>query len=207
MADVISWSSRNTVLFGRNYPAGNWLFFPVSLAVKSNIALVLAPLGVIFLCFARKKWREGMFLLIPAILFLIFASLSSFTNGVRHILPIYAFLIIIASAGAIWLCRKFNGFRYVCVALLVFNAAASVRTAPRYLAFANDVWGGDKNTHRIFRGANVDTGQSMKLVSEYLASQNIKDCWLTSVRCSPAARCHRGFVPPLVGMPLMQFRP
>jgi hypothetical protein len=180
MADVISWSSRNTVLFGRNYPAGNWLFFPVSLAVKSNIALVLAPLGVIFLCFARKKWREGMFLLIPAILFLIFASLSSFTNGVRHILPIYAFLIIIASAGAIWLCRKFNGFRYVCVALLVFNAAASVRTAPRYLAFANDVWGGDKNTHRIFRGANVDTGQSMKLVSEYLASQNIKDCWLSS---------------------------
>jgi hypothetical protein len=180
MADVISWSSRNTVLFGRNYPAGNWLFFPVSLAVKSNIALVLAPLGVIFLCFARKKWREGMFLLIPAILFLIFASLSSFTNGVRHILPIYAFLIIVASAGAIWLCRKFNGFRYVCVALLVFNAAASVRTAPRYLAFANDVWGGDKNTHRIFRGANVDTGQSMKLVSEYLASQNIKDCWLSS---------------------------
>jgi tetratricopeptide (TPR) repeat protein len=68
----------------------------------------------------------------------------------------------------------------VCVALLVFNAAASVRTAPRYLAFANDVWGGDKNTHRIFRGANVDTGQSMKLVSEYLASQNIKDCWLSS---------------------------
>jgi tetratricopeptide (TPR) repeat protein len=181
MADVVSWSSRNTVLFGRNYPAGNRLFFPVSLAVKSNIALVvLAPLGLIFLGFTRKKWREGMFLLTPAIVFLIFASLSSFTNGVRHILPIYGFLIVLASAGAIWVCRKFNALRYVCVALLVFNAAAAVRTAPKYLAFANDIWGGEKNTHRIFRGANVDTGQSMKLVSEYLASQNIKDCWLAS---------------------------
>lgn len=181
MADVISWSSRNTVLFNRNYPAGNWLFFPVSLAVKTNIALVLlAPLGLIFLFFARKKWREGMFLLIPAIVFFIFASLSSFTNGVRHILPIYGFLIVLASAAAIWLCRKFNAFRYVCVALLVFNAAAAVRTAPRYLAFANDLWGGAQNTHRIFRGSNVDTGQSMKFVSEYLASNNIKDCWITS---------------------------
>jgi hypothetical protein len=181
MADVISWSSRNTVLFGRNYPAGNWLFFPVSLAVKSNVALVvLAPLGLIFWFFVRKKWREGMFLLIPAIVFLIFASLSSFTNGVRHILPIYGFLIVLASAAAIWVCRKFNACRYVCVALLVFNAAAALRTAPKYLAFANDIWGGDKNTHRIFRGSNVDTGQSMKFVSEYLASKNVKDCWLTS---------------------------
>lgn len=181
MADVISWSSRNTVLFGRNYPAGNWLFFPVSLAVKSNIALVvLSPVGLIFLFFARQKWREGMFLLIPATVFLVFASLSSFTNSVRHILPIYGFLIVLASAGAIWLCRKFNAFRYVCVALLIFNAAAAVRTAPRYLAFANDLWGGAENTHQIFRGANVDTGQSMKFVSEYLASQNVKDCWLTS---------------------------
>ena len=181
MADVISWSSRNTVLFSRNYPAGSLLFFPVSLAVKSNIALVvLAPLGLLFLFFARKKWREGMFLLIPAIVFLIFASISSFTNGVRHILPIYGFLIVLASASAIWLCRKFNALRYVCVALLVFNAAAAVKTAPRYLAFANDFWGGYQNTHRIFRGSNVDTGQSMKFVSEYLASNNIKDCWLAS---------------------------
>ncbi len=67
------------MLFNRNYPAGNWLFFPVSLAVKTNIALVLlAPLGLIFLFFTRKKWREGMFLLIPAIVFFIFASLSTF---------------------------------------------------------------------------------------------------------------------------------
>ena len=181
MADVISWSSRNTVLFGRNYPAGSLLFFPVSLAVKTNIALLLlAPLGVIFLFVARRKWREIMFLLIPALVFLAFASLSSFTNGVRHILPIYAFLIVLASAGAIGLCRKFPVFRYVCVALLAVSAATAVRTAPRYLAFANVFWGGDQNTHRIFRGSNVDTGQSMKFVNEYLADNNIKDCWLAA---------------------------
>jgi tetratricopeptide (TPR) repeat protein len=96
---------------------------------------------------------------------------------VRHILPIYGFLIVLSSAGAIWLCRKFNTLRYVLVALLVFNAAAAIRTAPNYLAFANDLWGGYENTHRIFIS---DIGQNMKLVSEYLARENVQDCWIVA---------------------------
>lgn len=178
MADVISWGSRNTVLFGRNYPAGKWFFFPVAFTVKTNIALLfLLPLGLIFLFFAREKWREGIYLLVPAVVFFIFASSSNFTNGVRHILPIYAFLIVIASAGAVWLCRKFNAFRYLLVVLLVLNAAAAIRTAPNYLMFANNLWGGYENTHRIL---NSDTGQSMKLISEYLVRENIQDCWIAA---------------------------
>ncbi len=178
MADVISWGSRNTVLFGRNYPTGKWFFFPVAFAVKTNIALLLLlPLGLIFLFFVREKWREAMYLLAPAVVFFIFASSSNFTNGVRHILPIYAFLIVIASAGAVWLCRKFHAFQYVLVVLLILNSAAALRTAPNYLMFANDLWGGYENTHQIL---NSDTGQSMKLISEYLARENIQDCWIAA---------------------------
>jgi predicted membrane-bound mannosyltransferase len=40
MGDVIAWGSRNTVIFGRNYPAGKWFFFPVAFLVKTNIAFV-----------------------------------------------------------------------------------------------------------------------------------------------------------------------
>lgn len=178
MADVISWSSRNTVLFGHNYPTGKWFFFPVAFVVKTNIALLfLLPLGLIFLCVVRDKWREGMYLLVPAVVFFVFASSSNFTTNIRHILPVFGFLIVLASAGAIWLCRRFNAFRYVLIALLVLNAAAAIRTAPRYLAFANDLWGGYENTHRILM---TDTGQSMKFISEYLASENVSDCWIAA---------------------------
>ena len=178
MADVIAWGSRNTVIFGRNYPVGKWFFYPVAFVIKTNIALLFViPLGLIFLYFAREKWREGLFLLIPPVVFFAFASSSNFTNSVRHILPIYGFLIILSSAGAIWFCRKFNALRYVLIALLVFNAAAAVRTAPHYLAFANDLWGGYQNTHRIFLS---DMGQNMKLVSEYLAGENTQDCWIVA---------------------------
>lgn len=178
MADVIAWGSRNTVLFGRNYLTGKWFYFPVAFTVKTNIALLLLlPLGLIFLYFGREKWREALFLLMPPVVFFVFASSSDFTNSVRHILSIYGFLIILSSAGAIWLCRKFNGLRYALVALLVFNAVAAVRTAPNYLAFANDFWGGYQNTHRIFIS---DIGQNLKLVSEYLARENIRDCWIVA---------------------------
>lgn len=119
-----------------------------------------------------------MFLLAPAVDFFIFASSSTFTNSVRHILPVYGFLIALSSAGAVWLCRKFNAFRYALVALLVFNAAAAVRTAPNYLAFANDLWGGYENTHRTLMS---DIGQNMKLVSEYLARENVQDCWIVAL--------------------------
>jgi hypothetical protein len=181
MADVIAWGSRNCWLFGRTYPTGRWFYFPIAFLVKSNIALLLLlPPGLIFLYFVPGKWREGMFLLVPPAVFFVFASSSNFNTGVRHILPIYGFLIVMSSAGAIWLCRNFGVFRYVLIALLVLNAVAAIRTAPAYLAFANDLSGGYENTHAIFNDSNVDTGQSMKLISEYIARENVKDCWIAT---------------------------
>ena len=181
MADVIAWGTRNCWLFGRTYPTGKWFYFPIAFLVKTNIALlVLLPLGLMYLFFDRERRREKMYLLVPAVLFFLVASSSNFTTGVRHILPIYAFLIILTAAGAIWLCRKIKAARYVLIAVLIINAAAAIHVAPNHLAFANVFWGGYRNTHLIFKDSSVDIGQSMKLVSEYLARENVKDCWISA---------------------------
>lgn len=181
MADVIAWGSRNTVIFGRNYPNGKWFYFPVAFVVKTSLALLfLLPLGLIFLLFNREKRLEGMYLIVPAMVFFVVAANSNFTTGVRHILPVYGFLIILASAGAIWTIRKFTVFRYVLVASLVFSASATVRTAPYYLAFSNDIWGGYENTYRVLTGSDNDTGQSIKFVNEFLARENIGGCWIAA---------------------------
>ena len=181
MADVIAWGSRNSFIFGKNYATGQWFYFPLAFAVKSSVALLLLlPSGVLFPFFNREKRREMMFLLVPPLAYFAVCLTSNFTTGIRHLLPVYGFFIIAAAAGAVWLCRKFYLFRYVLIALLVFHAAAAVRTAPNYLAFANDFWGGTNNTHRIFADSNVNTGQSVKLVNEYLARENIGDCWFAA---------------------------
>lgn len=121
-----------------------------------------------------------LFLLAPALAYFAVALTSNFTTGIRHLLPVYGFLIVAAAAGAVWLSRRFYPLRYALLALLVFHAAAAVRTAPNHLAFGNDFWGGTKNTHRIFSDSNVDTGQSIKLVNEYLAREKVTDCWIAA---------------------------
>ena len=181
IADVIAWGSRNSWIFGRNYATGQWWYFPLAFIVKSSIALLLLlPVGLLFPLFYPAKRREIMFLLIPALGFFAVALTSKFTTGVRHVLPIYGLLIVVAAAGAVWLCGKFPVFRYILIGMLVFHAFAAFRTAPNYLAFANDFWGGSNNTYRIFRDSNVDTGQSIKLVNEYLVREKITDCWMAA---------------------------
>jgi hypothetical protein len=179
MADVIAWGSRNTTIFGRNYPTGRWFYFPVAFLVKSSLALlILLPMGFLLWKFEPDKRRELSFVLIPAVLYFALALTSSFTTGVRHILPVYPLFIMAAAAGAVWLCRRIVLFRYLLPILLVYSAAASVRAAPMYIAFANDLWGGPENIHRIFTDSNVDTGQSLKLINEYIERENVTDCWI-----------------------------
>lgn len=179
MADVISWSSRNTFLFGKNYATGQWFFFPVAFAVKSNIALLLLlPVGLMLPFLIREKRREAVFLLLPAVSFFVIATTSNFTNSVRHILPIYPFLIVASAAGAVWLARRSRIAAAALVILMIWNAAAALRTAPSYLAFGNDLWGGTNKTREVFSGANVDTGQNIKLVNEYIKAHNIDQCWI-----------------------------
>jgi hypothetical protein len=186
MADVIAFGSRNTFIFGHNYPTGQWFYFPLAFVVKSSIALLLLlPIGLVFSYLSRDKRREVMFLLMPPVVFFIFASSSNFTTGIRHILAVYAFLTVLAAAGAVWLCGRFHSFRYFLTLVLAYNAAAAFRTAPNYLAFANDFWGGYENTHRIFVDSSTETGQAMKLVSEYVAREGIHDCWIATFGVHP----------------------
>jgi tetratricopeptide (TPR) repeat protein len=181
MADVVAWGSRNSFLFGVNYPTGQWFYFPVAFAVKSSVALLLLlPLGLLLPFFNAEKRREMLFLLLPPLAFFGIALTSSMTIGIRHLLPVYGFFIVAASAGALWLARKFSFFKYVLIALLVYHAATAVRIAPHYAVFANDFWGGYEKTHRIFHDSNVDIGQNLKLAGDYLKRENVNDCWFAA---------------------------
>ena len=178
LADIIASGTRNSYIFDRNYPTGRWFYFPLAFIVKSSVALLLLlPLGLLFPFLQKEKRREMMFLLVPPLIFFAVALTSGLNIGVRHILPVYPFFIVIAAAGAVWLSRKFYFFKYILIGLLIFHAMTAVRVAPDYIAFSNDFWGGTNNTYRIFRGPDVEWGQNMKFVNEYLARENISDCW------------------------------
>ncbi len=182
LADIVATNSRNTIIFGQNYATGQWFYFPLAFAVKSSVALLLLlPFGLVFPFFNREKRREMLFILAPPIAFFAFSLTSKMNIGVRHILPVYAFFIVAAAIGAVWMSRKMYFFKYVLIVILISHAAAAIRTAPDYIAFANPFFGGTNNSYRIFRDSSSDWGQNYKLINEYLAGENITDCWFAGI--------------------------
>lgn len=178
LADVVATGSRNTFIFNRNYASGQWFYFPAAFVIKTSVALLLLlPFGIAMPFFNAEKRRETMFLLLPPLLFFAVALTSAMNIGVRHILPVYPFFVIVAAMGAVWASRKFPILRLIIVLLLLFHAATAVRIAPNYLAFANDFWGGSDQTFQLLADSNVEWGQNLKLVNQYLADKNITDCW------------------------------
>lgn len=182
LADIVAAGSRNVSIFGKDYPTGQWFYFPVAFVVKSSIALLLLlPLGLVFAFFEKEKRREMLFVLVPPLVFFALSLTSKLNIGVRHILPVYAFFIVAGAVGAVWACGRIRVFRYVLAGLLLFHFFTAVRTAPNYIAFANDFFGGPNNSYRVFRDSSSEWGQNYKLIDEYIASEKVADCWFAGI--------------------------
>ncbi len=191
LADIVA-LKRSTYLLGRFYPTAQWFYFPVAFTIKTSIALLLLlPLGLLTRKLYRRHPREMLFLLLPSLAYFAICLTSSL-NGSSYILPVYPFFIVIAAAGACALAEKYRAFFYPLVALLLFHAFTAIRTAPNYIAFANDLWGGTNNTYQLLHG--VDKGQNLKIIDEYLKKEDIHDCWIAYHGMEELARinqtCH-----------------
>jgi tetratricopeptide (TPR) repeat protein len=178
LADIIVESGTYSSVLGTLYPTARWFYFPVAFAIKSSIALLLSLLiALLTLRLYRERRREMLFLLVPAVTYFALSMTSGLNIGVRHILPVYPFFIVVAAAGVCALARKHRVFSFALVALLIFHAFTAARTAPNYIAFSNDLWGGTDHTHRWISDSNVDWGQNLKVVKAYLEREGIRDCW------------------------------
>jgi tetratricopeptide (TPR) repeat protein len=180
LTDIAAANSRDTVIFNRLYSTGQWWYFPLAFIVKSSTALLLLlPVGLITLAFEKKKRRELMFLLVPALAYFAICLTSGMNIGVRHLLPVYPFLIVVAASGSAALGARFRWFGFALAGILLFHALTPLRIAPYYMAFSNDFAGGLNETHNYTRDSNVDYGQSLKLPGQYIKQNNIDpaDCW------------------------------
>jgi hypothetical protein len=166
-------------LLGKVYPHGVWFYFPMAFVIKSSLSLMLL-LGIAIWAIAARRltgWREILFLTVPPIFHLIIAMSSGMNIGVRHILPMYLFFAVLIGGATSKLIEKKRVWAYAVVALLVFQAISASRTYPAYIAYANELWGGPGEVHKLLSDSNADWGQQLKSVKRYLDQRNIKDCW------------------------------
>lgn len=168
-------TSGAAFLFGKIYPDGTWSYFPMALLIKSTLPLIILLAAAPFVL--RRYGREAA---VPAIalLTILCAVLPSHVNtGVRHVLAVYPFAILLAAAAAWTIARRSRVPAAIVAALLLFQAATSLHAYPDYLPYANEAFGGSSNTYRMLSDSNVDWAQQLKQVNAWTTSHHVTNCW------------------------------
>jgi Dolichyl-phosphate-mannose-protein mannosyltransferase len=169
----------SSFLLGTIYPHGVWFYFPATFVIKSTLSfllLLLLALGVV-VTGRTNAWREIIFLIIPPVTYFGQAMTSGLNIGVRHILPIYPFLVILCGAAAWNLIKCDKRWIAVIAVLIAWHSVSSLRSFPVYMAYANEAWGGPSNTYNLLTDSNVDWAQQLPATREYLDKRGIKECW------------------------------
>jgi hypothetical protein len=165
-------------LLGKPYPHGVWFYFPVAMAIKSTVPfLILLAISIWAIVRRKLPAREVWFLTFPPILYLAVAMSAHMNIGMRHVLPMYAFLTVLEAGAATALARERKVWLYALVILIALQVITSVKAFPNYIPYANELWGGSKETWHLLSDSNSDWGQQLKATSKYLRERGVKDCW------------------------------
>jgi len=167
-ADILLIPGRGaTFLFGRLYSSGRWFFFPAVFLIKTTLTLLILLLLAPFARLGNCR-RELICLTLPPVFFVLVAISSMLNMGVRHLLPIYPFCIVLAGAAAASLVMRSSTGRVLVGALLLLTVVSSLHAYPNFLAYSNEAAGGPSHTYRLLTDSNADWGQGMKWTKSYL---------------------------------------
>jgi 4-amino-4-deoxy-L-arabinose transferase-like glycosyltransferase len=168
-----------TFLLGKVYPHGLWYYFPLVIMIKTTLGLLLLVVLATFATITAKltRRRELFYALAPPVLYLGVAMMSGMNIGARHLLPMYAFVIIFAAAAAATLAGMNRHWTILCSVLIVAHVASSLLVFPNEIAYANEASGGPRNLHTLLSDANVDWAQQLLQVKQWQDRHSDQECW------------------------------
>ncbi|MGZ3719278.1 MAG: glycosyltransferase family 39 protein [Bdellovibrionota bacterium] len=152
-------------LLGRSNLEGFYSYYLVALLVKTPVATLLLAALAAFKG-GRPSPRERSFLYV-ALALLLFFSFGRYKNiGVRYVLFLFPLI-------ALWCGRLARGKARVVAGLLAFLVAESLWSRPDYIAYFNFASGGTSFGHHYLLDSNLDWGQGLVELKEFLTEKNI----------------------------------
>ena len=176
---ILARDGRPMYLFGKVYSEGKWFYFPAAFLIKMTIGFLIL---LALVPFARALWqrelrREVVFLLLPPVIFIGSAMTAKVDIGIRHILPIMPFLILLVAGAAVALAKQSRKWAWAVAILVVLDVAGSLHAYPNYLPYSNEVFGGPLRTYRVLADSNVGWGGGLKALHDSMARRGITQCW------------------------------
>ncbi|HRH26340.1 MAG TPA: glycosyltransferase family 39 protein [Candidatus Paceibacterota bacterium] len=117
-----------------------------------------------------------------ALWIILYSAISIFGNlniGLRHLLPIYPFIVILTAGTITLLIKRIKTYSYkqfgygVLMAILLWHILEALITFPSYLSYFNKFAGGSKHGNEYVTDSNVDWGQDILRLKFWADSQSI----------------------------------
>jgi 4-amino-4-deoxy-L-arabinose transferase-like glycosyltransferase len=162
-------------LLGEFRTTGWWYFFPVVLAVKTPVPFLLFyGFGLFFLIRQKSdpaNWQHWVPALCPLAILLVCMT-SRINIGVRHLLPMFPMLAIVAGYGAarlIEMRRRSITVFLSAATLLLWQFTSSALAHPDYLAYFNEIAEiSERKPEQILIDSDLDWGQDLNRLRDKL---------------------------------------
>jgi hypothetical protein len=164
-------------LYGSYSNEGWWYYFPMAFVLKTPTVLILLVVaGLVIACWQRPDIQRQVvvFILLPVMVFFGIAMWTGINIGLRHILPVYPFLILLAALGARELKRISRVPRTAVIAAAAMLWASEYATAyPYALTFFNFPAGGPEGGYRHLADSNLGWGQGLKPLKSWMDQNRV----------------------------------
>lgn len=161
-------------LMGDYSSAGWWYYFLVAFLIKTPVPTILfLTASVVYGLSGRVSREKVLFLLLPALLVFAAFSLQKVDIGLRHVLPAYPFIFtLIGFVPSIKTpsIRPAKAVFYTCCVWYMYSAASIY---PDELAYFNEFIGGPEKGYKYLVDSNLDWGQDLKGLKDYMTANKI----------------------------------
>lgn len=177
-------------LLGEFRDTGWWYFFEVALLVKSPLGfLILAGVGC---ALALRKGGPFRHAWLPASFaggILIASAFSQINIGLRHVLPVYTAISVLAALGLQWTLTRPVRWQWIGGMLMVgWMTTSSLLAHPDYLPYFNELAG--RHPENILVDSDLDWGQDINRLGKRLQELGAKEVVLNSLLVADFERQH-----------------
>lgn len=147
-------------------------YWPLVVLIKTPIALLTLIIAGVWVSLRRRGARpdwNAAFLFLPVLGFLTLTLMTTINIGVRHLLPVYPFFILLAAwTSKELLTRGRLGSHLVLTLIGVVWLAEYGSAHPHTLAFSNHLVGGPAQAFQYLTDSDLDWGQDLKLLKRWM---------------------------------------
>jgi hypothetical protein len=169
-------ASGREAFFMGEYSATGWAsYFPAAFLMKTPLpTLILLSAALLYFSREKERLKKAVFLILPPVVIFFAFSAQKVNIGLRHVLPAYPFLFLLIGYVP---CIKTESMKlakavfYCCLVWYVYSAAFIF---PHQLAYFNELTGGPENGHKYLVDSNLDWGQDLPGLKEYMEENGIE---------------------------------